>query len=873
MLDGVDDEARCVGRHDAMAALDAALGQARRRARAGVLVVGGPPGVGATCTVAAWLASARRRGLVAAVHTSGPPVAAPPWAGLLGALADVPGGLAAVMAEVDALRPPAEVLAALVAERLVPRLVAAADHRPVVCWIDGIDRVDAATAAVVPALGAAAAGQPLLVIATARTGGLWVPEVCLDALPPDATGTVAQRLGLDAATAAAAGGHPGRLVALAQGTPDPQLAVLGDDAASCVLAAWYAGGHLTPAVLDTVGGTPGCASRLLAAGMLTEAPDGGIRPSHPTWEDAARRLVPPERRRTVAAAVADALPAGAPAAVRAAALEAAGARSAAAAAWAAAAQEAETACAPTTAADAWARAVAVGGAGTLVRHGATAARWALHAGRPSDALALLDEVAALVPRADLAALAALLLVRHRARSDVGDPKADGDLDDALVLAAPGSPAAAEAHTLDALRHLPGDTVGALAAAERAAMHAGDDDRARARAVGAAALARALDDVDAGLALLDEALALAERAGDQLGAADLASNRVAVLWRAGRRAAQLRAAEAELARLTRRDAVAAVGGQVVVARALALVDLGRWDEAVDAVAAAPTGLPAHTRARLALVCAEVLAARGAHGDAAAWLARAEPHAATPAVGPVVAHVRARLALAAGASDRAFAEAVTARSAAAGEPLAAARALATAVDAVVHGAEPPSEVAAALVAEALGPGIEGGSPEAAAWRAEARALAGVVTSPQSAARLVVWEDVVTRWTALSQLGVARAHLGAARAASSAGLAHRAEAHARVAADLALRLGAQPIMTAALAITGMPVRPVPTPGPLTAREREVLALVATGRTNRQIATALSISERTVGAHVTRVLAKLGAGTRSEAAHRAAAAGWLDP
>ena len=186
MLGGVDDEARCVGRDDAMAALDAALGQARRRARAGVLVVGGPPGVGATCTVAAWLASARRRGLVAAVCTSGPPVAAPPWAGLLGALADVPGGLAAVMAEVDALRPPAEVLAALVAERLVPRLVAAADHRPVVCWIDGIDRVDAATAAVVPALGAAAAGQPLLVIATARAGGLWVPEVCLDALPPDA---------------------------------------------------------------------------------------------------------------------------------------------------------------------------------------------------------------------------------------------------------------------------------------------------------------------------------------------------------------------------------------------------------------------------------------------------------------------------------------------------------------------------------------------------------------------------------------------------------------------------------------------------------------------------------------------------------------
>jgi DNA-binding NarL/FixJ family response regulator len=57
-------------------------------------------------------------------------------------------------------------------------------------------------------------------------------------------------------------------------------------------------------------------------------------------------------------------------------------------------------------------------------------------------------------------------------------------------------------------------------------------------------------------------------------------------------------------------------------------------------------------------------------------------------------------------------------------------------------------------------------------------------------------------------------------------------------------------------------PSTGTLTRREREVLAQVAWGRTNREIATALFISERTAGVHVSRILAKLGAGNRAEAA-----------
>ena len=52
------------------------------------------------------------------------------------------------------------------------------------------------------------------------------------------------------------------------------------------------------------------------------------------------------------------------------------------------------------------------------------------------------------------------------------------------------------------------------------------------------------------------------------------------------------------------------------------------------------------------------------------------------------------------------------------------------------------------------------------------------------------------------------------------------------------------------------------LTRRELEVLALVAAGRTNRQIADALFISESTAGVHVSNILGKLGVAGRTEAA-----------
>jgi DNA-binding NarL/FixJ family response regulator len=62
-----------------------------------------------------------------------------------------------------------------------------------------------------------------------------------------------------------------------------------------------------------------------------------------------------------------------------------------------------------------------------------------------------------------------------------------------------------------------------------------------------------------------------------------------------------------------------------------------------------------------------------------------------------------------------------------------------------------------------------------------------------------------------------------------------------------------------------------PLTDREQEVLTLLARGLTNKAIAVELDISEHTVRFHVSAILGKLGAESRTEAAMRAAQLGLI--
>jgi DNA-binding NarL/FixJ family response regulator len=83
--------------------------------------------------------------------------------------------------------------------------------------------------------------------------------------------------------------------------------------------------------------------------------------------------------------------------------------------------------------------------------------------------------------------------------------------------------------------------------------------------------------------------------------------------------------------------------------------------------------------------------------------------------------------------------------------------------------------------------------------------------------------------------------------------------------------PALHGSLAGTELPPLDDRTDDVLTSREREVLVLLAEGRTNREIAAALSVTLATVKSHLVRVYAKLEAGNRNQALGRAVALGLL--
>jgi ATP/maltotriose-dependent transcriptional regulator MalT len=166
---------------------------------------------------------------------------------------------------------------------------------------------------------------------------------------------------------------------------------------------------------------------------------------------------------------------------------------------------------------------------------------------------------------------------------------------------------------------------------------------------------------------------------------------------------------------------------------------------------------------------------------------------------------------------------------------------------------------------------GRPLEAAWRASAEAdaarAAGRPDPARSAAAAAAWEALERPHpAALARLREAEAHLAredhdAAAAAAAAALAVARRLGAGWLAGEVEGLAAR----ARLRLEAGSPRPEPPeaePFGLTPRERQVLALVARGATNREIGTRLYMAEKTASVHVSRILAKLDVRSRTQAA-----------
>jgi DNA-binding CsgD family transcriptional regulator len=144
--------------------------------------------------------------------------------------------------------------------------------------------------------------------------------------------------------------------------------------------------------------------------------------------------------------------------------------------------------------------------------------------------------------------------------------------------------------------------------------------------------------------------------------------------------------------------------------------------------------------------------------------------------------------------------------------------------------------------------------------------------------LWRSAVDQFGYGNVYEQARSRFRLAGALLSGGDRAGAARELQAAHEVAVRLRAEPLRTAVealarrgrLAFAGLP-RSVEAGAVLTPRETEVLALLAQGRTNRQIGAELYISEKTASVHVSNILAKLAAGGRTEAVAIAAARGLL--
>jgi DNA-binding CsgD family transcriptional regulator len=170
-----------------------------------------------------------------------------------------------------------------------------------------------------------------------------------------------------------------------------------------------------------------------------------------------------------------------------------------------------------------------------------------------------------------------------------------------------------------------------------------------------------------------------------------------------------------------------------------------------------------------------------------------------------------------------------------------------------------------------------PEGRAWLLRCTAE---LHRARGEAAVDVWRAVVEAFDYGYPYEVARSRWRLAEALVTAGDREAAAVELRAAARTAVLLGAAPLKDAIIGLArrarldlGGELRVSrPAVASLTPREQEVLRLVATGLTNRQIGEQLFMSDKTASVHVSRILAKLHVSGRTEAAALATRLGLLD-
>ena len=163
-----------------------------------------------------------------------------------------------------------------------------------------------------------------------------------------------------------------------------------------------------------------------------------------------------------------------------------------------------------------------------------------------------------------------------------------------------------------------------------------------------------------------------------------------------------------------------------------------------------------------------------------------------------------------------------------------------------------------------------PEGRAWRLRALAEHARLRGEPGVEE---WQEALAGFGYGHAYEQARCHARLAEALLAAGDRAAARDHAETAATAAEQMGARPLGRAVEALTS---RSRLTGGSgdavLTGREREVLALVAEGMTNREVGRRLFISEKTASVHLSNLMAKLGVASRTEAVTVAHRRGLLD-